>query len=60
MKKLYIIISIGIFSIGSVNAQIYLFLQEQEIDLKDGKSTAWVFPVASDLEEAMEDLTGVL
>lgn len=56
MKKLYIIISIGIFIIGSVNAQSYLFLREQEIDLKDGKSTAWVFPVVNDLEEAMEDL----
>ena len=41
---------------GSANAQIHLFLQEQEINLKDGKSSAWVFPVVRNLDEAMDDL----
>ena len=56
MKKLYSIIVVVILLAGSAEAQIHLFLQEQEINLKDGKSSAWVFPVVNDLEEAMDDL----
>ena len=56
MKKLYAIIVAVILLAGSVDAQDHLFLQEQEINLKDGKSSAWVFPVVHDLDEALEDL----
>ena len=56
MKKLYTLLIATIMLTGSINAQIHLFLQEQEIDLKDGKSSAWVLPVARDLDEALDDL----
>jgi phage host-nuclease inhibitor protein Gam len=36
--------------------QIHLFLEEQEITLKDARSWAWVFPVARDMDEALDDL----
>lgn len=56
MKKLIIsILAFLIFS-TTICAQIHLFLQEQEVDLKDGKSSAWVFPVARELDEALDDL----
>jgi len=56
MKKLYTMIVAVILLAGSANAQIHLFLQEQEINLKDSRSSAWVFPVVNDLEEALKDL----
>jgi len=56
MKNLYSTIIAVILFAGSADAQIHLFLQEQEINLKDGGSSAWVFPVARDLEEALDDL----
>ena len=56
MKKLHSTIIAVILLTGSANAQIHLFLQEQEINLKDGRSSAWVFPVALDIDEALDDL----
>jgi len=56
MKNLYTTIIAVILLTGSADAQIHLFLQEQEINLKDGRSSAWVIPVARDLEEALDDL----
>lgn len=56
MKNLYSTIIAVILLTGSADAQIHLFLQEQEINLKDGRSSAWVFPVARDLDEALDDL----
>lgn len=40
----------------SLQAQVHLFLEEQEVGLPDGVSTAWVFPVIGNLEDALEDL----
>ena len=40
----------------SIQAQIHLFLEEQVVDMDDGRSSAWVFPVAHDLDLAMGDL----
>ncbi len=56
MKKLFLILLIVNFLAGSTDAQIHLFLQEQEVDLKDSKSSAWVFPVARGLDEALDDM----
>ena len=56
MKKLTFILIGTILLFSSIDAQIHLFLEEQEIDLKDAKSSAWVLPVARDLEEALNDL----
>lgn len=41
---------------AALYSQENLFLQEQVVDLPDGKSEAWVFPVARDLEVALNDL----
>ena len=59
MKNLYttLIAIVGMtLTTGVADAQIHLFLQEQEIKLEDGSSSAWVFPVARDLDEALDDL----
>jgi len=56
MKKLYTILIAAIMLTGAADAQIHLFLQEQEVNLKDGRSSAWVLPVARDLDEALDDL----
>ena len=56
MKKSYFILIGTLLLVSSIDAQIHLFLQEQEINLKDAKSSAWVFPVARDLDEALDDL----
>jgi hypothetical protein len=54
IKALFLIA--GTILTGPMNGQTHLFLEEQEVNLEDGKCTAWVFPVARDLEEAFEDL----
>jgi prefoldin subunit 5 len=41
---------------GSLNAQVQLFLDEKEVQLPDGKVTAWVFPIPGTQEEVMEDM----
>ncbi len=56
MKKLFTLMITAVLLTGSANAQIHLFLQEQEVNLKDGTSSAWVLPVARDLDEALDDL----
>ena len=56
MKKKLLILIAGIMVSGSLHAQLQLFLEEQEVNLSDGKSSAWVFPVARDLDEALNDL----
>ncbi len=56
MNKFYTIIITAILVIPGAEAQIHLFLEEQEINLKDARSSAWVFPVARDLDEALDDL----
>ena len=56
MKKIYAFLLIASMGVISVQAQIHLFLEEQIIDLEDSRSSAWVFPVAHDLELALEDL----
>ncbi len=56
MKKIYTLLSIAFIGMLSVHSQIHLFLEEQVVDLGDSRSSAWVFPVAHDLELAMGDL----
>ena len=56
MKKLYAVYIVAILILPSLDAQIHLFLEEQEVNLKDARSSAWVFPVARDLDEALDDL----
>lgn len=56
MKKITIYLITGMIFTGSMHAQTHLFLDEQEVNLTDGKVNAWVFPVAGDLEEALDDL----
>ena len=56
MKKILLILTAGIMITGSLQAQIHLFIEEQDVNLSDGKSSAWVFPVTGSLEEALDDL----
>jgi len=56
MKKLYTILVAAVMLTGAADAQIHLFLQEQEINLKDSRSSAWVLPVARELDLAFDDL----
>ena len=56
MKRIVFTLITGIMLTGFLNAQVHLFIQEQEVNLADGKSSAWVFPVVRDLDEALEDL----
>jgi prefoldin subunit 5 len=55
MKKLFILLLAGCLGTASLDAQMHLFLEEQEVDLEDSRSSAWVFPVARNLEEALDD-----
>jgi len=56
MKKIYTLFVSLLLTAAIAHSQIHLFLQEQEINVKDTKSAAWVFPVARDLDEAIDDL----
>lgn len=56
MKTRYAFLIAGIFLAGSISGQTHLFLQEQEIELDDGRLTGWVFPVARGFDEAFDDL----
>ncbi len=56
MKKFCSILIISGLMSCAVQGQIHLFLEEQEVDLKDATSAAWVFPVVRDLDEALNDL----
>lgn len=56
MKK-YDYLLIVLFSLAlSVQGQSHLFLEEQEVDLEDTRSSAWVFPIYRDVEAALDDL----
>lgn len=56
MKKISLLLLLIAFCFISVTAQVNLFLEEQVIALEDSRSSAWVFPVAHDLELALDDL----
>ena len=56
MKRISILLLSLLFPGSSAFAQIHLFLQEQDIKLSDGTSSAWVLPVARDIDEALNDL----
>ena len=56
MKKLLLLLIAGVMISGSLQAQIHLFLEEQEVILSDGKATGWVFPIPRNLDEALDDL----
>ena len=56
MKKLLPLLVLLLLLSVSAHSQIHLFLEEQEITLSDARSSAWVFPVARDLDEALDDL----
>jgi prefoldin subunit 5 len=56
MKKAILVLATGIFLSGLLHAQDHLFLEEQEINLEDSKSSAWVFPIPRDLDEVLDDL----
>ena len=56
MKKLFLSLLTSLFVASLLNAQDHLFLEEQEYQLGDTRSSAWVFPVAHDLDLALEDL----
>ena len=56
MKKFLPILIVGLIITGSLQAQIHLFLEEQEVTIPDGKISAWVLPTAGNLEESLDDL----
>lgn len=56
MKKLFLLLTAGFMISGYLQAQIHLFLEEQEVILSEGKVTGWVFPIPGNLEEALDDL----
>ena len=56
MKKMILLMGSGFLLTLSLQAQIHLFLEEQEVGLPDGISNAWVFPITANLEEALDDL----
>jgi len=56
MKKILFLLATGILLSGFLNAQDHLFLEEQEVNLEDSKSYAWVFPIPRDLDEVLDDL----
>jgi prefoldin subunit 5 len=55
MKKLFITLLASIFLVSFTSAQEHLFLEEQVIQLEDSRFSAWVFPVAHDLDLALGD-----
>lgn len=55
MKRILLVLVAAMLT-GSIQAQIHLFLEEQDIHLSDGKSTGWVFPIPRNLDEALDDL----
>lgn len=57
MKKHYSLLIAFLSIVIVMQGQTHLFMEEQEIELEeDYKSTAWVFPVARNLEEALKDI----
>jgi hypothetical protein len=56
MKKLFISLLASMLAISLTCAQDHLFLEEQEYQLEGTRFSAWVFPVAHNLDLALEDL----
>ena len=56
MKKLIFILMACIILPGFLHGQMHLFLEEQEVNLEDATSSAWVFPIPRNLDEALDDL----
>lgn len=56
MKQIISFLGVVFLFTLSLQAQIRLFLDEQEVGLPDGTSSAWVFPIAGIAEDAIEDL----
>jgi len=44
------------FFCGSLLAQVNLFLQEEVVQLPDGKVSAWVFPIPGTQDEVLDDM----
>jgi len=55
MKKQSITLFLSIFVVSIINAQDNFFLEEQLIQLEDTRFSAWVFPVAHDLDFALKE-----
>jgi prefoldin subunit 5 len=56
MKKFYSLVLVCVTLSVALQSQVPLFLEEQEVELEDTRSSAWVFPIYRDLEAALEDL----
>ncbi|MEN8202994.1 MAG: hypothetical protein ABFS28_10390 [Bacteroidota bacterium] len=56
MKKNYSLIIALLSLVIALQGQAHLFLEEQEVDLEDTKSSSWVFPIYRDLDAALDDL----
>jgi archaellum component FlaC len=56
MKKILFLLMAGVMMNVSLDAQLHLFLEEQEVNLEDAKSSAWVFPIPRNIDEALDDL----
>ena len=51
----HIAIIFGILFVSlSLQAQIHIFLNEQGIDLDDGRLSAWVFPIPGEMDDAFD------
>jgi len=60
MKTKNILVLAGLLMSASLFSQIHLFLEEQEILLKDGKVTGWVFPATGTQDEVLDDMKDYL
>ena len=56
MKKICTLLVPMVLVAFSAGAQTHLFLEEQTVQLEDGRSDAWVMPVINNLDEALGDL----
>jgi len=56
MKKRHILTIALLSLVIASHGQAHLFLEEQEVDLEDTRSSAWVFPIYRDLDAALDDL----
>lgn len=56
MKKITSLVIIALVVCPALNAQIKLFLEEQEVQIDDGRQYGWVMPIVGDLDEALKDL----
>ncbi len=55
MRKILSFFVVAVLYYNSSAAQIHIYLEEKEINLKDGKYSAWSFPVSLELDEAFDD-----